>query len=196
MPLLNAGALSVYIMHILYHHLELFRDIERENIHCIHSLCFTVRADCYDQPVSDCISYPDCKFSDLFQPSMLYDYSDFARVLHTLSRLSNCAKARARISGFPVQAGSTSGVATSHDEDQVRTGQPDLVAKFTQNLLNLAIWPLFGTVEKRARNIRINYFISIFFIVFLPELMKSAFSTFNNQRLPIYLNVALTYVNS
>ena len=68
---------------------------------------------------NDLLSDLHCKLSDLFQPSMLYDYSDFARVLHTLSRLSNCAKARARISGFPVQAGSTSGVATSHDEDQV-----------------------------------------------------------------------------
>ncbi len=58
------------------------------------------------------------KETDLFQPSMLYDYSDFARVLHTLSRLSNCQKARTRISGFPVQAG-TLGASTSHDEDQV-----------------------------------------------------------------------------
>ena len=55
------------------------------------------------------------KDTDLFQPSMLYDYSDFARVLHTLSRLSNSPKARARISGFPGQAEAS----TSHDEDQV-----------------------------------------------------------------------------
>ncbi len=60
------------------------------------------------------------KETDLFQPSMLYDYSDFARVLHTLSRLSNSPKARSRISGFPVQAG-VLGASTSHDEDQVQS---------------------------------------------------------------------------
>ena len=31
-PLQYAGALSVYLMHILYHHLQFFSDIERENI--------------------------------------------------------------------------------------------------------------------------------------------------------------------
>ena len=30
-PLQYAGALSVYLMHILYHHLQFFSDIEREN---------------------------------------------------------------------------------------------------------------------------------------------------------------------
>ncbi len=33
------------------------------------------------------------KEQDMFSPSMLYDYTDFARVLNTLSKLSNCAKA-------------------------------------------------------------------------------------------------------
>lgn len=44
------------------------------------------------------------KETDLFQPSMLYDYTDFARVLHTLSRLSNCdhsTSKRPDLSGFP-----------------------------------------------------------------------------------------------
>ena len=59
------------------------------------------------------------KETDLFTPSMLYDYSDFARVLHTLSRLSNSHKGRTRISGFPVQAGSLN--AASQDEDQVNS---------------------------------------------------------------------------
>ena len=36
------------------------------------------------------------KETDLFKPSMLYDYTDFARVLCTLSKLSNCAKAEAK----------------------------------------------------------------------------------------------------
>lgn len=32
------------------------------------------------------------KESDLFEPSMLFDLTDFYRVLYTLSRLSNCPK--------------------------------------------------------------------------------------------------------
>ena len=32
----------------------------------------------------------------LFQPKMLYDYTDFVRVLHTLSKLSNCQVVRDR----------------------------------------------------------------------------------------------------
>jgi guanine nucleotide exchange factor VAV len=63
------------------------------------------------------------KETDLFQPSMLYDYSDFARVVHTLSRLSNCPKARSRISGFPVQSGTLAGASASHEDDQVQWDQ-------------------------------------------------------------------------
>ena len=47
--------------------------------------------------------------TDLFQPSMLYDFADFARVLHTLSRLSHCkvtAAKRPDIKGFPVSSSS------------------------------------------------------------------------------------------
>lgn len=49
----------------------------------------------------------DCfclKETDLFQPSMLYDYTDFARVLQTLSKLSYCEVAQTKkpnIEGFP-----------------------------------------------------------------------------------------------
>ncbi len=43
--------------------------------------------------------------TDLFQAGMLYDYTDFARVLHTLSKLSNCAKARQKgVPCFPQTA--------------------------------------------------------------------------------------------
>ena len=46
---------------------------------------------------------------------MLYDYTDFARVLHTLSKLSNCPKAKAAgIQGFPQHQ-----KAPTHDEEQV-----------------------------------------------------------------------------
>ena len=42
------------------------------------------------------------KETDLFQPSMLYDYTDFARVLQTLSKLSHCEVARKKdVEGFP-----------------------------------------------------------------------------------------------
>ena len=54
--------------------------------------------------LSTCSSIFEIKETDLFQASMLYDYTDFARVLHTLSRLSNCAKAkhsRPQLQGFP-----------------------------------------------------------------------------------------------
>ena len=54
--------------------------------------------------LSTCSSVFEIKETDLFQASMLYDYTDFARVLHTLSRLSNCEKAnhsRPQLEGFP-----------------------------------------------------------------------------------------------
>ena len=48
------------------------------------------------------------KETDLFQPSMLYDYTDFARVLQTLSKLSNCDVAKKKkgdVHGFPQPLG-------------------------------------------------------------------------------------------
>ncbi|XP_069695880.1 protein vav isoform X6 [Periplaneta americana] len=43
------------------------------------------------------------KESDLFEPSMLFDLTDFYRVLNTLSKLSNCVKVqRRKIPGFSV----------------------------------------------------------------------------------------------
>ena len=47
----NTGVLSVYLTTILYYHLQLVIDIERENIPCVHSPCFIVRSICYDYPV-------------------------------------------------------------------------------------------------------------------------------------------------
>ena len=55
--------------------------------------------------LSTCTSVFGLKETDLFQASMLYDYTDFARVLHTLSRLSNCENAkrsRSEYQGFPI----------------------------------------------------------------------------------------------
>ena len=54
--------------------------------------------------LATCIAVFELRETDLFQASMLYDYTDFARVLHTLSRLSNCAKAKkskSQVEGFP-----------------------------------------------------------------------------------------------
>ncbi|XP_059086195.1 protein vav-like isoform X2 [Tigriopus californicus] len=63
------------------------------------------------------------KETDLFQPQMLYDYSDFARVLHTLSKLSNCPKAKALgIPGFPQQY-----KEPSKDEEQIYRTLEDMV---------------------------------------------------------------------
>ena len=39
-----------------------------------------------------CRKHFDLKENDLFDPGMLYDYSNFAQVLHTLSKLSKSAK--------------------------------------------------------------------------------------------------------
>jgi guanine nucleotide exchange factor VAV len=39
-----------------------------------------------------CRRHFDLKEADLFDPAMLYDYSDFGKVLRTLSKLSKCPK--------------------------------------------------------------------------------------------------------
>ena len=44
----NGCMLSVYLATILYDHLQSFIDIERENIPIVHSLCFIVRATCFN----------------------------------------------------------------------------------------------------------------------------------------------------
>ena len=52
--------------------------------------------------------------TDLFQPKMLYDYTDFVRVLHTLSKLSHCQVVRDRrpdLTGFPPRARYPSGTS-------------------------------------------------------------------------------------
>merc|ERR1719210_2627255 len=65
-----------------------------------------------------CSEYFQVKETDLFQPSHLYDYTDFARVLHTLSKLSNCVKAKARsVPGFPQQPRIASSAAATQGDD-------------------------------------------------------------------------------
>ncbi|RWS13194.1 protein vav-like protein [Dinothrombium tinctorium] len=49
-----------------------------------------------------CQTHFDISRSDLFEPYMLFDYTDFGRVLHTLSVLSHSPKAQATgVKGFP-----------------------------------------------------------------------------------------------
>nr|CAG4649071.1 EOG090X00I4 [Scapholeberis mucronata] len=51
----------------------------------------------------------DLQESDLFEPSMLFDYTDFGKVLKTLSKLSKCPKvARLGVEGFPASDGHNS----------------------------------------------------------------------------------------
>lgn len=70
-----------------------------------------------------CMSCFGLKETDLFEPQMLYDYSDFGRVLHTLSKLSNCPKAKALgIPGFPQQY-----KEPSKDEEQIYRTLEDMV---------------------------------------------------------------------
>ena len=70
-----------------------------------------------------CANFFALRETDLFQPSMLYDYTDFARVLHTLSKLSNCPKATGKgITGFPQHV-----KAPTEDEEQIYRTLEDLV---------------------------------------------------------------------
>lgn len=63
--------------------------------------------------------------TDLFQPSMLYDYSDFAQVLHTLSKLSWTTRAAVKCAvGFPGSRG-----RPSQDEEQIYRALEDLVTE-------------------------------------------------------------------
>jgi len=75
--------------------------------------------------LTTCSKYFELKETDLFQPSMLYDYSDFAQVLHTLSRLSTSSRALKKCDpGFPVADSSP-----SHDEEQIYKTLEDLVTE-------------------------------------------------------------------
>ena len=56
---------------------------------------FTFFWSIHKKPISPCRTFLSClpstfglKETDLFQPSHLYDYTDFARVLHTLSKVN------------------------------------------------------------------------------------------------------------
>ena len=63
--------------------------------------------------------------TDLFQPSMLYDYSDFAQVLHTLSKLSQAPRSTGMgHHGFPDNKNSP-----SQDEEQIYKTLEDLVTE-------------------------------------------------------------------
>jgi len=72
-----------------------------------------------------CTRFYDMRETDLFQPSMLYDYTDFAQVLHSLSRLSQSSRAVASGQyGFPVTEG-----GPSHDEEQIYRTLEELVTE-------------------------------------------------------------------
>jgi len=71
-----------------------------------------------------CTGYFEMRETDLFQPSMLYDYSDFAQVLHTLSRLSQTPRALASgQQGFPPSQAQ----GPTQDEEEIYRGLEDLV---------------------------------------------------------------------
>ncbi|XP_023329833.1 guanine nucleotide exchange factor VAV2, partial [Eurytemora carolleeae] len=75
--------------------------------------------------LTSCSKYFDMKETDLFQPSMLYDYSDFAQVLHTLSRLSLTPRSLGKCKpGFPAAA-----LAPSQDEEQIYRTLEDMVTE-------------------------------------------------------------------
>ena len=67
-----------------------------------------------------CRDFFKLKETDLFEPNMLYHYTDFARVLHTLSKLSHCEVAqfsKPDVSGFPMRYRS-SPVLTRKDQQE------------------------------------------------------------------------------
>jgi len=75
--------------------------------------------------LTQCTKFYDIRETDLFQPSMLYDYSDFAQVLHTLTKLSQSGRAIATGQhGFPVSESSP-----SHDEEQIYRTLEELVTE-------------------------------------------------------------------
>jgi len=74
--------------------------------------------------LTSCSTNYEMKETDLFQPSMLYDYSDFAQVLHTLSRLSLTPRALAKGPAFPVNTASP-----THDEEQIYRTLEDMVTE-------------------------------------------------------------------
>ena len=52
--------------------------------------------------LTTCAAHFHLKESDLFEPSMLYDYTDFERVLVTLSKLSKCSNKLCSDSNFSI----------------------------------------------------------------------------------------------
>ena len=75
--------------------------------------------------LSTCNTYFHLKESELFEPSMLYDYTDFERVLTTISRLSKCSKVKQLTNkpGFPAR----STIHKEPSEEQIYQKLEDLV---------------------------------------------------------------------
>ena len=75
--------------------------------------------------LSTCNTHFHLKESDLFEPAMLYDYTDFERVLTTISRLSKCGKVRQLTSksGFPAR----NTIHKEPSEEQIYQKLEDLV---------------------------------------------------------------------
>ena len=75
--------------------------------------------------LSTCQTHFNLKESDLFEPSMLYDYTDFERVLTTLSRFSKCSKVKqlSKTTGFPLR----NTIHKDPSEEQIYQKLEDLV---------------------------------------------------------------------
>ena len=75
--------------------------------------------------LSTCSTHFHLKDSELFEESMLYDYTDFEKVLTTLSRLSKCAKVRQLTNkhGFPAR----NTIHKEPSEEQIYQKLEDLV---------------------------------------------------------------------
>ena len=75
--------------------------------------------------LTTCHIHFNLKEADLFEPPMLYEYSDYERVLLTLSKLSKCSKVRqlTKTNGFPLK----SAIRKDPSEEQIYQKLEDLV---------------------------------------------------------------------
>lgn len=107
-----------------------------------------------------CHEYYGLKESDLFEPSMLFDLTDLYRVIHTLSKLSNCPKVqRHNILGFSVHKPRTlsqediyRNLSSNSGEDEACAVIEDCVeyAHYDTHVRNEEIYQDLCSIDKHA----------------------------------------------
>ncbi|XP_069695874.1 protein vav isoform X2 [Periplaneta americana] len=99
------------------------------------------------------------KESDLFEPSMLFDLTDFYRVLNTLSKLSNCVKVqRRKIPGFSVHKNRSTSQediyknlnSNDNDEPSSTLTENEEYGSYYSSIRNEEIYQDLCAMERRA----------------------------------------------